>query len=409
VDLFTLDDVETEGKKVLLRVDINCPIDPESNSILDDTRIKSHLPTIEELRESKLVIIAHQSRPGKPDFIPLKTHAVRLGELLGGEVKYIDDIFGSNATGKIKSMENGDILLLENVRFCSEEVHKNVLSKSPEEQAKTNFVRTLLGCVDLYVNDAFAVSHRSQPSVVAFPEVLPGCAGRLMEREIRSLSSALSSEKNPKVFLLGGAKVDDSLQVIKNVLEKGSADKVLVGGLVAHLFMAAVGHDIGDANIQELDKAGYTSLIPDARGVIENHEDKIGIPEDVAFQERGKRRDATLEKLSGKRIMDIGSKTIENYSAELKKAQMIVANGPMGVFELEGFERGTEELLRSMGESNAFSIIGGGHLSAVAKEINLSTNISHISTGGGACMTFLAGEALPGIEALKASKRRFGG
>lgn len=401
-----LRDFNLAGKKVLLRVDINSPIDPKTNEILDDNRIRSHSITLDALTDSKVVILAHQSKPGLEDFTTLKRHAQKLGEVNGREVKYVDDVFGSAAGREIKNLKNGEILVLENVRFCSEEISPDVVAKPPSEQAKTNLVRKLSSYVDFYVNDAFAVSHRSQPSIVAFPRVLPSCAGKLMEKEVRMLSSVLESKKMPRVFAFGGSKAEDSFKVIKSLLEKATADSILTSGVVANIFLLAKGCDIGKENKQVLASKKLEHLIGEAEELLSKYRGKIQTPADLAFQKNGSRVEASVDKFPNQKILDIGIETIAHYSGIVSGARFVVANGPCGIFETRDFALGTEELLKAMARSRAFSIIGGGHLSALAQRMNLSREISYVSTGGKATLYFLAGEKLPGVEALKEARKK---
>jgi phosphoglycerate kinase len=401
VALPTLDDFDFEGKKVLLRADINSPLDPQSGEILDTSRIKGYLPTLERLNQSKVVIIAHQSRPGKRDFITLEKHAKVIGALTKRKVSYVDDVFGTCAKKAISKLGDGEILVLENVRFCSEEVAKRVVSKSPVEQAKTHLVRKLSSYVDFYVNDAFAVAHRNQPSVVAFPMVLPSCVGPSMEREINTLSKVIRSRKTPKVFCLGGAKADDSFLITSNVLSKGIADKVLLSGVAALIFLLAAGKDVGRANRKFVKDQGYGELIPEAKELLQRHRGQIKLPKDMAFENKGKRAEAAVDRFPDKKSMDIGKQTMENFSSEIKQARVVIAKGPTGVFEINGFGLGTETLLKSIAESKALSVIGGGHLTTVAKAAGLKDRITHIGSGGGATVSYLSDQPLPGIEAIK--------
>lgn len=399
--LLTLEDFDLQGKRVLLRADINSPLDPQSGEILDDGRIKGYIPTLEKLSDSKVVIVAHQSRPGKGDFTTLERHAETLGRLINRPVNYVDDVFGSCAKREISKLNDGDILILENIRFCSEEVAKKIGMKPPTEQAKTHLVRRLSSYVDHYVNDAFAVAHRSQPSVVAFPMVLPSCIGPLMEREINALSNVLASKDSPKVFALGGAKADDSLMITENVLSKGIADKVLLSGVAALIFLIASGKDVGEANKIIIRKLGYDTLKYEAKDLLQSFGDQIKLPLDLAYEDKGKRAEAAVERFPEQQALDIGEKTMDAFSKEIKNARIVIAKGPAGVFELNGFGLGTESILRTMGESKAISVIGGGHLTTVAKRAGLRDNITHIGSGGGATVTFLSNQPMPGIEAMK--------
>ena len=399
--LLTLNDVAIENKKVLLRVDINSPLDPATGEILDDSRLRSHIATIEKLSDSKVVILAHQSRPGKKDFTTLERHAHKLSLLLGKEVKYIDSVFSSHVKKAIDKLDNGEILMLENVRFCSEEIAKEVTTKPPSEQAKTHLVRKLSSYVDFFVNDAFAVSHRSQPSIVGFPIALPSCIGLEMEKEIRMLSEALESKPRPKIFSLGGIKADDSIKIIKNVLSKNIADKVLLSGVVSIIFLKASGISIGRENEKLLDELDLAKFVPEAEKLLEKYREKLVLPVDFAFRKDNQRHERSVEKIGNERILDIGEKTIKIFKEEIKKAKIIAANGPCGVFEIPGFEKGTVEVLKAMGNAKALSIIGGGHLRTVAERNEIGRKITHMSSGGGACVAFLSGEALPGIEIMK--------
>jgi phosphoglycerate kinase len=399
--LLTLEDFDIRGKKVLLRADINSPLDPHSGEILDKSRIKGYIPTLEKLSDSKVVIIAHQSRPGKSDFTTLKRHAETLGRLIKRKVSYVDDVFGACAKREISKLKNGDILILENVRFCSEEVSKKITARPPIEQAKTHLVRKLSSYMDFYVNDAFAVSHRSQPSVVAFPMVLPSCIGPLMEREINALSKVLGSKERPKVFALGGAKADDSFLITKNVLTKGIADKVLLSGVAALIFLIASGLDVGDANKSVIRELGYETLKYEAKDLLQSFGDQIKLPIDLAYENKGKRAEALVDRFPEQEALDIGKKTMDSFAEDIKKARIVIAKGPTGVFELNGFGFGTESILRAMGESKALSVIGGGHLTTVAKRAGLRDKITHIGSGGGATVSFLSDQPMPGIEAMK--------
>lgn len=398
----TLDQAKVEGKTVLVRVDINSPIDPNTGKITDDTRIRECIPTLKELSErgAKVVVLAHQGRPGDEDFTTLEMHAKKLSEISGLEVKYIPDILGPSAQEAIKKMRQGEILLLENVRFCAEES----LSKPPKELAKTYLVQELSKLADIYVNDAFAAAHRSQPSLVGFGMKLPTFAGRLMEREIKGLSRALSPER-PCIYVLGGVKVDDSIKIAENVLNRGIADEVLTGGLVSFVFLEAAGVEIGDINLQLLAEKGFRKEVDRAKKLLENHRGKIELPLDVVVDDKGKAKIIDVKKLPTELIIcDIGPKTVEAYSQKILKSKTVVANGPMGVFEKKPFSSGTFEILRAMARSSGFTIIGGGHLVAAAHSIGVAEKIKHVSTGGGACISFLAGEKLPVLEMFEVAK-----
>jgi phosphoglycerate kinase len=391
----TMDDLDTRGRVVLVRVDLNSPIGP-NGEILDDIRFRGHIPTIEALKDAKTVLLAHQSRPGKRDFTTMKQHGEKLSSLLGKDVTYVDDIYGHNVRQSIQEMEIGDITLLENVRFSSEEM----LKAPVEDLAKTHLVTQLSLLCDVFLNDAFATAHRAQTSIVAFPRALTSGAGKLMEREVEMLTKALTTSQRPRLFVLGGTKADDSIKVIEHVLAKGSADKVLVTGLIANIFLAAAGVDIGPPSLDYIKSSGYGNYVEICKRLLDNYGGKIVMPLDVALNDDGKRLETPISALpKAYPIYDIGIETIVAYSAELKTAGTVVMNGPAGVFEQKAFALGTDETLKAAAQSK-FSILGGGHIAAAARNIGIDKHITHVSTGGGACIDFLAGENLPGIQAL---------
>jgi len=399
LDFCTIDDFDLDNKTVLVRVDINSPVDPATGLILDDTRIRLHAETIGELsnKGAKTVVLAHQSRPGKKDFTTLKQHAESLAKILNHKVKYVDDIFGSNARTAISRMKRRDILLLENVRFYSEEI----LKRDPKLQSETHMVQKLSPLADYFINDAFAAAHRSQPSLVGFAYILPSAAGRVMERELKALYNALNNVKKPCIYILGGVKVDDSIMVMENVLEKGSADYILTTGLVANIFLWASGVNIGRYNKNFIERKGYCKFVKKSKKLLKNYSEQIIIPKDVAVCIGEKRVEFSIDKIPNQPIYDIGTETITEYAGYIRKAETLFANGPAGVFEKEEFNVGTDDILNAIASSNAFSIIGGGHLAAAANQMGLSSGISHISSGGGASINLLAGEDLPVVRVLR--------
>ena len=399
----TIDDFDVEDKTVLVRVDVNAPVDPSSGIILDDTRLKLHAQTIKELAKkgARVVIIAHQSRPGKDDFTTLSQHADALSDILNLRVKYVDSIFSSSAKKAIKDLKAHEILLLENVRFFSEET----LSRTPEEQAETILVRELSPLIDYYVNDAFAAAHRSQASLVGFTVNTPSAAGRVMEEELTVIQSALDDVEHPCVFLLGGMKPDDSIDVMENVLSNGTADSILTTGIVGNIVLWASGADIGQVNKDFIASRGYEDMVEKSRELIERFGDKVKYPIDVAIEKDGERVDVDIDEIPNEAIFDIGVKTIAFYAKEIRDAKYIFANGPAGVFEDPKFAMGTEDLINAMASSEGFSLIGGGHIAAATAGLGLEDYMSHLSSGGGACISMLAGKKLAAVEALKNSKK----
>ncbi len=399
----TIDNFDVENKTVLVRIDINSPVDPSSGIILDDTRLKLHAQTVKELsnKGAKVVLLAHQSRPGKKDFTTLSQHAEALSDILNLRVKYVDSLFASAAKEAIKALKPHEILLLENARFFSEES----LSRSPEEQSKTLLVRHLSPLIDYFVNDAFAAAHRSQASLVGFTVNTPSAAGRVMEKELTVIQDALDNVEHPCVFLLGGMKPEDSIDVMENVLSNGTADSILTTGIVGNIVLWAAGVDIGQVNKDFIASRGYRDMVEKAEELIDRFGDKVKYPIDVACEIDGNRVDIDFEDIPNKAIFDIGVKTIAYYAKEIRDAKYIFANGPAGVFEDPNFAMGTEDLINAMASSNGFSLIGGGHIAAATAGLGLEDHMSHLSSGGGACISMLAGKKLAAVEALKNCKK----
>ena len=399
-DLCTLDDIDVEGKTVLLRVDFNMPLDRETLEILDTTRIKRVLPTINDLveRNAKTVIIAHQGRLGSWDFTSLKQHSQVLQELLGMPVRFVDDIHGEKAKNAIKDLKPGEVLMLDNVRRLPYETEK----KSPEEHARTPFIRDLAPLADIFINDAFAAAHRAQCSLIGFTAVLPSCIGRLMEQELMTLRKVLENPDKPSVFMFGGAKFSDIILTIDRILSDKTADKVLLTGLPANAFLKAKGYSLGEKNEEMLSKEGSSEIFDDIKHLLDSFGEYIVLPVDFAVEENGVRREVSLEDLPVDNLLsDIGGNTIEDYKSILKDAKTVFLSGPCGVFENPIFMKGTRELFTFIANSKAFSIVGGGHTVAAVKQLGLEDKISHISTGGGSLEKFMMGEKLPVIEALK--------
>jgi phosphoglycerate kinase len=397
----TLDDFNVKDKVVLVRVDFNSEIDPETKRVTSGVRIRAHAETtIKELAEkgAKVVILAHQGRKGEADFTPLKQHAEILGRILKCPVKYVADIYGEEAQAAIKNLQSGEVLVLGNVRGFDGETKKG----TPEEHAKTPLVQKLAPLADLFVNDAFAAAHRAHVSMVGFTAVLPSAAGRIMERELKSLSRALETPEKPCVYVMGGAKADDSLEISKYVLGNGIADCVVVGGVTSQLFLAAKGVNLGKTTIDFLAKKELTGLIPGIKALMQKYPDGIAVPGDVALDVKGKRKEITVDQLPTEySIFDIGTKTAENYAEIISKAKSIVVSGPMGVYENKEFNYGTKKVFEAIADSKAFSLAGGGNTIAAIQEYGLTKKISYISTAGGALIEFLMGKQLPGVVALE--------
>jgi phosphoglycerate kinase len=411
--ILTLDDLSVEGKTVLLRVDINSPVD-EYKRIKDRTRIQRCLPTIRELHDkrAKLVVLAHQADPIEyQNFTVLKEHAEILSELLGTKVQYVDDVAGPFAVEKIRAMHPGDILLLDNVRIYTEEtiIFEKEVKLPPEEQARTTIVRRLSPLAEAYVCDAFAAVHRSQPTLVGFAQLLPSAAGRLFEEELKVLSRVKQNPERPCIFILGGAKILDAFRMMRSALDDGSADKVLTTGLVAQIVLKANGTPLGRASEAYLEKRNLLEFVPAAEESLKNHANRILCPEDFAVDSSGKRTEVDAGQLPDQEpIADIGEKTIERYCGLIAAARTVFVNGPAGVYEKAPFALGTRRIWEAVAASAAFSVLGGGDSIAAAKLFGVQEGISFISTAGGGLIRFLAGEKLAVVEALERSARRFG-
>ncbi|MHA1974362.1 MAG: phosphoglycerate kinase [Candidatus Hodarchaeales archaeon] len=397
----TLSDISLEGKVCLIRVDFNCPLD-ENKNLLDTTRIKAHAETIQYIADhkAKVVIIAHQGRKGSDDFISLRLHSEALQRILGNKylVEFCSETYGLKVEDKISKMKNGEILVLENVRFLDEET----INKSPEEHSKDLFIRSLAKVGEIFVNDAFSAAHRSHASLVGFTPLMPSIAGLIMEREIKNLQRVIDNPKKPCVFVLGGIKPEDSFKVAHYVLDKNIADYVLFGGVISQLSLIAKGFDLGTQTTEFLEKKKLLKFVKPASDLLKRFEDRIKLNNDFAVNENG-RKIYTIEELPLKSsILDIGDSTIREFSSIIETSQTCVLNGPMGKFEEPGFEKGTLEIFKSMSRSKGFSLAGGGHSVSILEKYHI--NISYTSTAGGAMIRFLMGNTLPAIQALNANK-----
>ena len=402
----TLDDFNVRGKTVLVRVDFNCPVEKDTKRIRDDTRIRAAAPTLSELAETgaRVVVLSHQGDPlDYQNFTTLAEHAERLAGVLGKPVIFIDDVCGPAARERIRELADGEILLLENVRYHTEEtiIFEKQVGMSPADQARTPVVAKLAPLADLYVCDAFACVHRSEPTLVGFPEVLPSAAGRLFQREIQTLTRVRESPEKPCVFLLGGAKILDAFAMMQTVLENGSADLVLPVGLVGQMFLLADGVDLGESSMNVIREMKLEPFAGAAGELAGKFGDRIRRPADVAVEHEGKREELAVADLPADApIMDIGALTIAAYRNEISRAKTIFLNGPAGVYENASFAHGTRELWQAIAQSDAFSLIGGGDTIAAAKRFGVADDISAICTAGGGLILFLSGKKLPVLEAL---------
>lgn len=397
MDAASLDEGRFAGQTVGLRVDINSPIGDDGTPA-DDTRFQAHLETIEELRQrdAAVVILAHQGRPGRDDFTSLDAHAAHLGDLLDLDVGFVDAVCSIDARRSITDLDEGEVLCLENVRFASEEL----LTLDATSPASTHLVERLSTVLDVYVNDAFAVAHRAQPSVVGFPDRLPSATGRLMAREVGILGG-LDNTPRPRVAMLAGAKVDGSLSVLERLLADELVERVLVGGVVANAFFVATGADPDGAIRDDVVDRGYESAIDTARTLFDRFGDQIELPVDVVVPDNGGRLTVSLDAMSSDAVpRDVGPETIDAWAASLRSASTVICNGPVGRFEEERFAEGTAALFEAATAADR-SIAGGGDTSAALRRFGID-GFSHVSTGGGASMALLSGTELPGIAALEA-------
>ncbi|KXH71614.1 MAG: hypothetical protein AM326_11635 [Candidatus Thorarchaeota archaeon SMTZ-45] len=397
----TLDDIDYVGKRVLIRVDMNCSVDPETKQITDISRIEAIRETLEELSKSKVVLMAHQGSPGSDDFISLEQHTEIL-KSFGLKASFIDDIFGEKAKKAIPQVKEGEILVLQNVRYFEGELKK----APPPEVAKEKIVQELYPLFDIFVNDAFGASHRSQASIVGFTTVLPSVAGRLVEKEIRTLTAATATDQHPWTLVLGGSKVEDKVDILNRLLSTDRVDNALLGGLIGTLFL------IADEKIPESYSKpikGFETAVETARSLLRNYPDLITLPEDAAVERDDHRFNCNLNQIENHPFLDIGPKTTKRYVQIVKDSAVVFANGPMGYFEKEAFAQGTTEILNAIAECKGVTVVGGGHMGAMARKMSLENRITHISTGGGATINFLTGKKLDLIAALEASAKRMDG
>jgi phosphoglycerate kinase len=396
-----MDDFDFRDKRVLVRVDLNLPYFREKNELGDSKRLVEHAKTIKELADkgARVVVLAHQGRPGEADFLPLVDHAAAFSRYIGKPVKYVDDIHGSRALGEIQLLRPGDILLLENVRFLAEEN----IETDPETHTRSHLVTRLAPCFDAFVMDAFSAAHRSHASMTGFSKTLPSFSGRVMQRELVAASKAVDSVERPSVLVLGGAKVEECLDAANTLLARNNVDAILTSGVIGELLLMASGRDLGRLTTDFLARKGYFELMHAVEKLWQEHKEKIQLPEDVAVEAGGKRQEMPVSALPAEfMLMDIGEKTAKKYARVLLAAKTINIKGPAGVFEHPEFTKGTWIVLDAIARSEGFSLIAGGHtLSAIHKLGFREEDFGHVSLGGGACLTILAGKPLPAVEALR--------
>ncbi len=388
----TLRDIDVSGKRILVRVDFNVPL--ENNVVSDDTRIRAALPTLQYLMDhsTRIILCSHLGRPkGKPNpAYSLGPPAARLSQLLNRPVQMATECVGPEVEELVKAMQPGDVVLLENLRF------------HPEEEAnEAQFAQALASLADLYVDDAFGSAHRAHASTAGVADYLPAVAGFLLEKELTFLGHALAAPARPFVAILGGAKVSDKIAVIENLLSK--VDTLLMGGGMANTFLKAQGRKVG-ASLVEADKLDV------AQDLLQHGSNKLVLPVDAViadqFAAHAQRRTVGVDAVPADwRILDIGPKTVEEFKQRLRGARTVVWNGPMGVFEIEPFAAGTYAMAQALADlsdlSGATTIIGGGDSAAAVEQAGVAERMTHISTGGGASLEFLEGRELPGVAVLQ--------
>lgn len=400
--VLSLDAYDLEGQTVLYRVDVNSPLNPIDKTLLDDSRLRTIKPTLQLLSKSKVVILAHQSRPGKDDFSDMSQHSARLSQIINRDIMFIQDICSDSTIDKIRDMKNGDILFLDNMRIHSEEYSKKYENWQNTEESE--IVTKLSSVADLYVTDAFAAAHRKSPTLTGFTTKLPCIPGNLMMSELSNLRTAIDNPPRPYLAILGGAKADDSLRVALNLIQKNIIDKIAFVGVVGNLMIWANGYDIGNRN-----KDFITNSIGDAfdetwvmaQKLVKQYPDLLILPTDIAVEINEERVPMQLDELPTEYpIYDVGLQSLMNLRPIILNSKCILWNGPASFFEKPGFAFGTIEILNMCIETEALTIIGGGHTSALVSSRGVVDKVTHNSTGGGSTMCLLSGENMPVIESL---------
>ncbi len=406
----TLDQVEVKGKRILVRSDLDSPYDKAAKQIMDNERLSEAAKTIKELSDkgARVVVFGHQARPGKGSFTRMKRHAELLSTHTGKTVKYIDSIHDSPAIAAIQAVGEGEILLLENVRFSSEETLELELDKF----AGLHMVRDLQPLFDLYVQDSFTTAHRAHTSMVGF-QGIPNVAGRRFALEVEGIGKAAKQAERPYVMILGGAKIFDYFSLIDKVLAEGSVDSILVGGLFVDLCLVAKGYDLGKKmeflkETDSLAKKRLLDVVPQVKEYLDKYPSVFVMPEDVAIEVDGKRREIGIDQLPSEHmIYDIGSRTAVKYAEVIKSAKTIYLKGPVGMYENPEFSLGSKVVIEAIASSSGYSLIGGGDSVTVAKMFAPLERFSHVGLAGGATLKMLAGKKLIALDMLEKSCEAF--
>ena len=400
----TLLDIDLANKVCLTRVDFNCPLD-ESKNIQDFTRIKAHTETIKTIadKQGKVVVIAHQGRPGSADFSSLAQHTEKLQFVLSSnyQVDFFPHTHGETVEERVKHLNPGEILVLENVR----EVAGEISNKSPHEHAESDYIESLSKVGDIFVNDAFSAAHRSHMSLVGFTDLLPSVAGLIMNREVVNLQKVIDNPIKPCTFILGGVKPEDSFKVAEYVLKNDIADVVLTGGVISEVLLIAMGKSLGKATMGFLEKKDLLKFVNPAKKLIKEFDTRIEAQIDFAVDENGRTNYALDDLPLSNTILDIGENTIQRYTKIVRNSSTSVFNGPLGKFEEQEFAKGTLKVFEAMSQSSGFSLAGGGHSISILEKNKI--NLSYTSTAGGAMIRFLMGKKLPAIDALERNLKKF--
>lgn len=401
----TLDEVDVTGKRVAVRVDLNSSLDPQTGKIQLNERFRAHALTVRELieRGAKTVLLAHQGRRGDPDFTDLSQHAELLSGLVGSTIKFVPDVVGDEAKNAIKSLTKKEVILLDNVRKLEDED----VEKSPEEHAKSTLPLTLAPHLDIFVLDAFSVAHRGHSSVVGFAPLLPTYAGRIMEKELTALNRMISLTRK-LVFTLGGNKPKECISVLQRFAKERpeSVHGVITGGVVGQLFLLSRGYKLGAPSEEFLAKKKHLDMLGKVSELDKNLKERVLTPVDLAYADpKGERAEVLLEKLpSPGEIQDLGLKTIQQYKEYIERLEAgvtVIVKGPMGVYEKPQFRRGTQEIYMSLAKTKASTLIGGGDSVTAIELLGLRpSDFTYVSLGGGALISYLSGEPMPGIQVL---------
>lgn len=406
----TLQDYDFQGKRVLLRLDINSPLDPETKKITNDNRLRKSLPTLTYLQEqgAKTAIIAHQGDTlDYHNLYPLEEHAAILSNLLDQEVTYLDDVCGPAAQEAVRKMKDGQFVLLGNLRYLSEEVStfETAVKLTAKEMTETYLVRQLAPLFDIYVNDAFSAAHRNCPSMVAFQELLPSVAGFLLQNEVDNLDMLMENPDRPNVFILGGLKISDAFGMMETVLANGSADKIITSGVTGNLMLIAKGYDLGETTMNFLKERNLDKFLKPAREYLSKYGDRIELPRDLAYDNNGIRTEIVVDDLPVEALfLDIGQKTIQDYEEIIAHAGTAFVNGPAGVYENPMFQKGTKAIWESLAKSPAYTVVGGGDTVSAAQHFIDTADINYVCTAGGAMVRYLSGITMPLIEAMRSTE-----